>query len=200
MCPHNDTVNVPEPGLAQSHTAEVALLAVLPSCVSVVDLSGDYGPLEAPSSCCLFTRSTASSELSLYLIGLSTLRATMLIAAEWSRKLDFRKRPSESPLRAWVQDNDGCGERRPSSVGANVDCLNRISCRLITTSILNTLRTQRIVCDFLPDILSVSARLSLFFGHLRDKDLPQTTTSTVAKKSDAKSLQLQSKDLRQGEH
>lgn len=45
--------------------------------------------------------------------------AIMLIAAKWSRKLDFRKRPYESPLRAWIQHHHGCGAHRPSSAERN---------------------------------------------------------------------------------
>lgn len=45
--------------------------------------------------------------------------AIMLIAAKWSRKFDFRKRPFESLLRAWIQHHHGCGTRWPSSAERN---------------------------------------------------------------------------------
>lgn len=47
--------------------------------------------------------------------------AIMLIAAKWSRKLDFRKRPYESLLRAWIQDHHECGAHRPSSAERNCE-------------------------------------------------------------------------------
>lgn len=105
--------------------------------------------------------------------------AIMLIAAKWSRKLDFRKRPSEYLLRAWVQDHHGCGVRRPPSAERNCKGSSSIINPSFATSTRSLyLHKESCVTFCLVFCPSLLARPSLL-ATSRDKACLQTTTTTT---------------------
>lgn len=105
--------------------------------------------------------------------------AIMLIAAKWSRKLDFRKRPSEYLLRAWVQDHHGCGVHRPPLAERNCKgSTSIISPSFATSTRPLYLHKESCVTFCLVFCPSLLARPSLL-ATSRDKARPQTTTTTT---------------------